>query len=189
MTIKEAAEKLGVTKQAIRYHLQKIGDPLQKDGNGQNIISEETFGKIAAKMGSKEGTKGAVNAEEFTGKDGVKGENLPGKGGESGGNFTGKDVFDLLREQLAMKDGQIKQLTAQLADTTAALKSAQNALEGAQALHAATVKQLQGAQEQEPVTISGDGAEPDEQDEPEEQNKQEQEPPKRSFLARIFGKR
>ena len=164
-TLKQAADAIGVTKQTIRYHLQRMGETVQQDERGQTVISAEVFEKIREKVGSKEG----VNNKSFTGKESVKGEPSTGKEAVKRGVYTGKGVVNeetstgketvlalavaALREQLeakdaqiAEKDRQIEQLTEALSTAQHTIESAQRSLEASQALHAATMKQLQEQQ-------------------------------------------
>lgn len=190
-TIKEAADALGVSKQAVRYHLKKIGGQFRKDERGIAVIPAEVFEEIRARIGGKE----VVNGDSFTGKQVVNEEAFTGKKPEKSGNFTGKEegsaialTLEILRQQLATKDAQIAekdrqiaQLSAQLSDTTEALKAAQRAQEAAQALHAGTMAQLQEVTKNAPVE-----AEPVAEDEDPEEAEQR----RRGFWSWILrGKR
>ena len=219
-SIRQAADALGVTKQSIRYHLKKSGVSLVKDDRGLNVIPEEVFEEIRGKIGSKETGKEAANNTPFTGKEKVNEELFPGKEGGNSGKFAGKEVVNddsftgkevndallltlsMLRDQIAVKDAQIASLTSQLSDVTEALKSAQKALEGAQALHAATVHQLQEAKQEaattrtEDVEAAPDDSSPSPSDDagtrapdPEDGNPVVPDPPKRSLWSRLFGRR
>ena len=55
--------------------------------------------------------------------------------------------IDAKDKQLEEKDRQIKAQQEQLLEVTAALKTAQNSLQGAQALHAGTMKQLESGEQ------------------------------------------
>lgn len=183
-TIKEAADALGVSKQAVRYHLKKIGGQFRKDERGAAVITAEVFEQIRARIGGKE----VVNGDSFTGKQVVKESDFTGKEAVNDASFTGKQEADpavaltleILREQLAVKDAQIAekdrqiaQLSAQLSDTTEALKAAQRAQEAAQALHAGTMAQLQEVTQNAPETVE---VEPVAEADPEE-------PERRGFWA------
>ena len=52
-----------------------------------------------------------------------------------------KATIDTLQGQLAVKDKQIEELNARLAESSAALVSAQQTVQAAQALHAGTIQQ------------------------------------------------
>lgn len=64
-------------------------------------------------------------------------------------------LVEMLQEQLNIKDRQIAELNARLAETTLALTETQRSLQAAQALHAGTIQQsLETAVEQHPYTES-----------------------------------
>ena len=79
--------------------------------------------------------------------------------------------LNIKNRQLEAKDEQIKELNARLAETTAALVTAQQTAQAAQALHAGTIRQQiesgGGADPAEPIVMS---------------------PKKQSFFARFFTK-
>ena len=77
-------------------------------------------------------------------------------------------TIDTLQEQLSVKDKQIEELNARLAETSAALVAAQQTAQAAQALHAGTIQQQ----------LTGESA---------EQEAYDQEK-RRSWLLRIFSK-
>ena len=92
-----------------------------------------------------------------------------------------KETIEALRQQLTVKDEQLAAKDKQLMDLTAALKSSQeqhkaltDALTAAQALHAGTI--------QERLTVAQDQS-------VEETVIKKEEPQKRGFFKRIFGKK
>ena len=199
-TIKDAAELLGMTKPGIRYRLKKLGESLPRDEAGQIIITPEVLEKIrdTEKPESEAERKPERTVEsekdlsgkkvERSGKISGKSEDLPEKEAESfrkaesDASPVTLALVEMLRRDLEKKDAQIASLSAQLSDTTEALKSAQTALTAAQALHAATEKRLQELEvKQIPVeTIIQNAAEPvsgQKKEDPE--NKPEEEAPKK----------
>jgi len=191
-TIKDAAELLGMTKPGIRYRLKKLGESLPRDEAGQIIITPEVLEKIR----DTEKPERTVESEkdlsgkkvERSGKISGKSEDLPEKEAESfrkaesDASPVTLALVEMLRRDLEKKDAQIASLSAQLSDTTEALKSAQTALTAAQALHAATEKRLQELEvKQIPVeTIIQNAAEPvSEQKKEDPENKPEEEAPKK----------
>ena len=78
--------------------------------------------------------------------------------------------LDRKSEQLAVKDEQIRELNARLAEVSSALVTAQQTAQAAQALHAGTIRQQ---------LTSGDAAE-----EPEETPTEE----RRGWLHRLFSR-
>lgn len=215
MTIKEAADLLGVTKMGVMYHLREMGDPLRKDERGRIVIDEDTVQRIRerietakrkdkpANLAQSEGANFAKTSRKLTGADSMR-ELLVNQ-------ITVKDSeIEKLHNEIAKLNDQLCAKDEQLANVTEALRTAQESIRAAQALHAAAVKDLlelkaaqtaqkQEGEEEEPPTVTVTDSEPEpeeehkqedqEQDKPEEQDKQKQEPPKRSFWARIFGRR
>lgn len=57
-------------------------------------------------------------------------------------------TIDTLQGQLAIKDKQIEDLNARLAESNAALVAAQQTAQAAQELHAGTIQQLTAGEEQ-----------------------------------------
>lgn len=123
-------------------------------------------------------------------------------------------ALEILREQIAIKDAQIAQLSAQLevkdrqierkdeqlGKLTEALAAAQRTAEGSQALHAATVKQLQAAQPAVSTVTQENDAQNMDQGEKKEKSEDrrwfipdDEDPPlqkrkKRSFLDWLLGR-
>ena len=199
-TIKDAAELLGMTKPGIRYRLKKLGESLPRDEAGQIIITPEVLEKI------RDTEKPESEVERRPERTVESEKELSGKKVERSGKISGKSedlqekevesfrkaesdaspvtlaLVEMLRRDLEKKDAQIASLSAQLSDTTEALKSAQTALTAAQALHAATEKRLQELEvKQNPVeTIIQNAAEPvSEQKKEDPENKPEEEAPKK----------
>lgn len=88
-----------------------------------------------------------------------------GNQAETSANRISARMVDMLQEQLNVKDRQIAELNARLAETTLALTETQRSLQAAQALHAGTIQQsLETAAEQYPYTesdtaVSAEGSE------------------------------
>lgn len=195
-TIKDAAELLGMTKPGIRYRLKKLGESLLRDEAGQIIITPEVLEKIRDTEKPERRPERTVESEkdlsgkkvERSGKISGKSEDLPEKEAESfrkaesDASPVTLALVEMLRRDLDKKDAQIANLSAQLSDTTEALKSAQTALTAAQALHAVTEKRLQELEaKQNPVeTIIQNAPEPvTEQKKEDPENKPEEEAPKK----------
>lgn len=193
MTLKEAAERLGMTKPGIRHRMKVIGIPLEKDAFGRVELSEEVLQWIrdgkkpesTVESGEKREKK-PESAVESESKSEKIPENNPVNSGKNEEIPESEDfsafvtLVNTLREEIKEKDAQIAgmqktidSLSANLSNVTEALTAAQRTAEGAQALQAATVKMLQEATatNDEPDT-SGDDA----------RHK------KRSLLDRILGR-
>lgn len=180
-TIKQIADELGVSKQAIRKEIARQG--LQVTGNQNQVtgnlvmIEEEAETRIKQAFSKRRNRKPKY---EVTGNQKqVTGNQLPPNDQRT---EVTMEMLEVVREQLRVQDrqlreqaDQIRQLNERLAETTAALVSAQQTIQAvqqtaqaAQALHAGTIQQqLAGQAAPEPVT--------------------DQEPP--TFWQRIFGKR
>lgn len=159
-TLKQAAEILGMTKPGIRYRITMLEIPLNKDAFGRISLSDDDLQWI------REGKK-PESIEKQEKEPERKPESIEKEPEEIGKNQKEPEgnaeavALAVLREQIAVKDAQIASLTAQLENVTEALRAAQRSLEGAQALHAATVKQLQEATADEPEPVDEDPGEPE----------------------------
>ena len=128
MTILEAAQKLGVTKTAIRKYLT---DEFRERycssrPNGAINISSEGVALIEEKMTANSDQKPTTNSDQ-----------------KPTGNPVSDAVIDILRRQLEEKDRQIEKQQEQISQLTAALEHTTSSLQAAQALHAGTMqKQL-----------------------------------------------
>ena len=165
-TIKQIADELGVTKQAIAKRVATLPP------------TEVTTSERGAKLISPEGERILKRATDN--RQPTKTTNQP----TTVGSEVGDDIIEFLQEQLVkkdeqlaakdqqldVKDGQIKELNNRLAETTQALLVAQQTTYQEQILHSGTMqKQLIGDEE---VTTT-----------------KEDEPPKVRFWERIFGRK
>ena len=142
MTILEAAQKLGVTKTAIRKYLT---DEFRERycssrPNGAINISSEGVALIEEKMTANSDQKPTTNSDQ-----------------KPTGNPVSDAVIDILRRQLEEKDRQIEKQQEQISQLTAALEHTTSSLQAAQALHAGTMQQQ----------LLTDGAEPESEAAPE----------------------
>lgn len=195
-TLKEAAEILGMTKPGIRYRIMMLQIPLSKDAFGRITLSDGDLQWIRdgkkpeseVESGEKQEKEPEREAEN-TGKNSEESERKPeetGKNEEEAESSVTAALVEMLREELRGKNEQIASLTAQLENVTEALKTAQRSLEQAQILHAKSVNLLPDAQTAQ-TEPEEEHKQEDQEQEPED--KQDEETPKRSFWARIFGKR
>lgn len=125
-TIKQLADELGVSKQAVRDKIAKLGlhSTLQRKGN-QLCIS-----KAQEKL-----IKSAFSPNQLQSKNAnILFEN-------SSESQTTLHLISMLQNELDIKNKQIDELNARLAESNAALVSAQQTAQAAQALHAGTIKQ------------------------------------------------
>jgi AcrR family transcriptional regulator len=137
-TIKEIADELGVSKQAVykRYKgkLYTVCAPYVHTEQGVLYLSEQA--EILIK-------------QDFLGNDcsdGAHTERSIGAALEQQRNDGILEVLQTtivtLHEQLAVKDKQIAELNVRLSECSAALVAAQQTAQAAQALHAGTIRQL-----------------------------------------------
>lgn len=155
-TIKQIADECGVSEQAVRAWCRR--NHVAKDAKGSFAISESQKTAIYQHYLGVERNhvakvaKASCETSETTLMAMLQGE------------------LDRKSEQLAVKDKQIEDLNARLAEISSALVMAQQTAQAAQALHAGTIQQ-------QLIEESADPA-------PE----QSQESEKRSWLSRLFGK-
>ena len=155
-TIAEIAAECGVSEQAVRAWCRR--NHVAKDSKGSFAISESQ--------------KTAIY-QHYLG-DGRNQVSQPAKAScetsESILIAMLQGELDRKSEQLAVKDKQIEELNARLAEVSSALVTAQQTAQAAQALHAGTIRQQ---------LTSGDAAE-----EPEETPTEE----RRGWLHRLFSR-
>lgn len=134
-TIRQIADEIGVSKQAI--HQKRKKEPLSTclrpftstidgviyiDVDGENLIRQAFYKEQPSTPVN------SVDANSFTGVDGV----IDSK-------FT--DIIMVLQNQLEVKDKQIEQQQKSIRELTSALMSAQQTAQAAQALHAGTLQE------------------------------------------------
>ena len=152
MTIKQLANELGVSKPTIRNAVSELGlqGKLCKIGN-RYMLSDDQIMKIKLQISEKSKNEVSSKSEKTEKSEKSESEVSPKS------KKTEKSENDIWREQLAVKDGQIKLLQEQLivkdrqinllqeqiSQLTSAMESMATALTASQALHAGTIqKQL-----------------------------------------------
>ena len=170
-TIKQIADEIGVSKQAVykRYKgkLHTVCAPYAHTEQGVLYIEEQ--GEILIKQDflQKECSVG-VHTDAHTEHSNGAALEYPEKGSVIAVLQT---TIDTLQGQLAVKDKQIEELNARLAEVSSALVTAQQTAAAAQALHAGTMHQQ--------LLSDKAGA-----DQPEYETEPAQ---KRSWFSRFFG--
>lgn len=139
-TIKEIADELGVSKTAVSKQIANLGlrSSLRKNGNQFAIENQqEKLIKMAFRKNRQQErvTENSVSDEQS----------------QTESQTANHEVCDLvcvlqttvdtLQAQLAVKDVQIRELNARLAECSTALLAAQETARAAQALHAGTIQQ------------------------------------------------
>lgn len=128
-TIKQIADEIGVSKQTVykRYKgkLYTVCAPYAHTEQGVLYIEEQGETLIKQDFLQKERSNGAVLEQS---------EN-------AGVVAVLQTTIDTLQGQLAIKDKQIEELNARLAEVSSALVAAQQTAQAAQALHAGTIQQ------------------------------------------------
>ena len=119
-TIKQIADELGVSKQAVRKKIDNLGlsTKLQTNGN-QFAIDKRQETAIKQAFASCDRKPVTDNQSQ-----------------------TIDNLVVTLQEELKLKNKQIETLSNSLADVTTALAASQQQLSAAQALHAGTISQL-----------------------------------------------
>lgn len=158
-TLLEAAQKLGFTKNAVKYHIKKLPpEQISADPTTKIIhITEEGLETLAGIMGRKKQPDKTAkevgdNYEELREnrtEPGNKAENSQATSGtEPNTNHQTIDkettaftaAITALTAQLSVKDEQIAALNKQIETLSEALRAAQNTAAAAQALHAGTIQ-------------------------------------------------
>lgn len=145
-TIKEIAEEIGVSKQAVykRYKgkLYPVCAPYAHTEQGVLYLSEQAETLIKQDFLKNDRSIGA-HTERSNG--------APLERQENDSIVTVlQTTIDTLQGQLSVKDKQIEDLNARLSEVSAALVAAQQTAQAAQALHAGTLKQRLADGEAEP---------------------------------------
>ena len=160
-TIRQIADEIGVSKQAVykRYKgkLQTVCAPYAHTEQGVLYLSEQAETLIKQDFLKDDRSNGA-HTERSIGA-------VPEQSQEAGVVAVLQATIDMLQGQLAVKDRQIEELNARLAEVSSALLAAQQTAATAQALHAGTIKQQ---------LSDGSGA--------------DQEERKQSWISRLFRK-
>ena len=160
-TIRQIADEIGVSKQAVykRYKgkLYTACAPYAHTVQGVLYLSEQAETLIKQDFLKDDRSNGA-HTERSIGA-------VPEQSQEAGVVAVLQATIDMLQGQLAVKDRQIEELNARLAEVSSALLAAQQTAATAQALHAGTIKQQ---------LSDGSGA--------------DQEERKQSWISRLFRK-
>lgn len=168
-TIRQIADEIGVSKQAVykRYKgkLHTVCAPYAHTEQGVLYLSEQAetlikqdFLKDDRSNGAHTDRSNGAHTERSIGA-------VPEQSQEAGVVAVLQATIDMLQGQLAVKDRQIEELNARLAEVSSALLAAQQTAATAQALHAGTIKQQ---------LSDGSGA--------------DQEERKQSWISRLFRK-
>ena len=136
-TIRQIADEIGVSKQAVykRYKgkLHTVCAPYAHTEQGALYLSEQAETLIKQDFLKDDRSNGA-HTERSIGA-------VPEQSQEAGVVAVLQATIDMLQGQLAVKDRQIEELNARLAEVSSALLAAQQTAATAQALHAGTIKQ------------------------------------------------
>ena len=143
-TIKEIADELGVSKTAVSKQIANLGlrSSLRKNGNQFAIENQQ---EKLIKMAFRKNKQREIAGENLVSDEQSQTTNANQSQTE---NHEVCDLVcvlqttvDTLQEQLAVKDVQIRELNARLAECSTALLAAQETARAAQALHAGTIQQ------------------------------------------------
>ena len=171
-TIKEIADELGVSKTAVSKQIENLGlrSSLRKNGNQFAIENQQ---EKLIKMAFRKNKQREIAGENLVSDEQSQTTNANQSQTE---NHEVCDLVcvlqttvDTLQEQLSVKDQQIRELNARLAECSTALLAVQETARAAQALHAGTIQQQ---------LITGEAG--TDQQEPEQ---------KKSWFSKIFGGR
>lgn len=147
-TIKEIADELGVSKTAVSKQIANLGlrSSLRKNGNQFAIENQqEKLIKMAFQKKRQQEivTENSVSDEQSQTESQTANANQSQTANHEVCDLVGvlQTTVDTLQAQLAVKDEQIRELNARLAECSAALLAAQETARAAQALHAGTIQQ------------------------------------------------
>lgn len=149
-TIKEIADELGVSKTAVSKQIANLGlrSSLRKNGNQFAIENQQ---EKLIKMAFQKKRQQEIVTENSVSDEQSQTESQTANANQS--QTANHEVCDLrlvgvlqttvdtLQAQLAVKDVQIRELNARLAECSTALLAAQETARAAQALHAGTIQQ------------------------------------------------
>ena len=147
-TIKEIADELGVSKTAVSKQIANLGlrSSLRKNGNQFAIENQqEKLIKMAFQKKRQQEivTENSVSDEQSQTKSQTTNANQSQTANHEVCDLVCvlQTTVDTLQAQLAVKDEQIRELNARLAECSTALLAAQETARAAQALHAGTIQQ------------------------------------------------
>ncbi len=143
-TIKEIADELGVSKTAVSKQIANLGlrSSLRKNGNQFAIENrQEKLTKMAFQKNKQRErvVKNLVSDEQSQTTNANQSQTENHEVCDLVGVL--QTTVDTLQEQLSVKDQQIRELNARLAECSAALLAAQETARAAQALHAGIIQQ------------------------------------------------
>ena len=140
-TIKQIADEIGVSKQAVykRYKgkLHTVCAPYAHTVQGVLYLSEQAETLIKQDFLKDDRSIGAHTDTHTERSNGA----VPEQSQEAGVVAVLQATINTLQGQLSVKDQQIEELNARLAEVSSALLAAQQTAVAAQALHAGTMKQ------------------------------------------------
>ena len=149
-TIKEIADELGVSKTAVSKQIANLGlrSSLRKNGNQFAIENQQ---EKLIKMAFQKKRQQEIVTENSVSDEQSQTESQTANANQSqtanhevcGLRLVGvlQTTVDTLQAQLAVKDVQIRELNARLAECSTALLAAQETARAAQVLHAGTIQQ------------------------------------------------
>ena len=174
MTVKQIADELGVSKQAVWQRIKRNAELRSAFEEHSRTVN----GTVYADEVGVELVRAAYSDYLKTVNVDKTANNLDSKVDETSinGDLTAtlRETVSALQEQLAVKDKQIDELTAMLKGSQANVETLTAALTAAQALHAGTM--------QTALTERSGASEGISEDE------REQPPKRKGFFRRIFGK-
>ena len=132
-TIRQIADEIGVSKTAVNKQIANLGlrSGLRKNGN-QFAIDEQQEALIKQAFSEKSQTEIENQTQTKSQTENHEVSDLV---------CVLQATIDTLQGQLEVKDRQIEELNARLAEVSSALVVAQQTAQAAQALHAGTIRQ------------------------------------------------
>ena len=167
-TIKEIADELGVSKTAVSKQIANLGLRSSLRKKRKPVCDRKPTRKVnkngfSEKRQQEIVTENSVSDEQSQTKSQTTNANQSQTANHEVCDLVGvlQTTVDTLQAQLAVKDEQIRELNARLAECSTALLAAQETARAAQALHAGTMQQqLAGGEDRASADVPEDRAAP-----------------------------
>lgn len=192
-TIRELSEQLKVTPQSVRNELQRQGIATLQNGSGRGfVVSDEDAERIKKAFAERQESKAQGKRQSKNAYFDAKQKELllllQRELDEKTAHIQQQDErIERQEERIDRLTATVQEQTENMKALTAALENTTQALHAAQALHAGTIQERLETKEDE--TIIEPQQETTQDETAAERRNDLNEPPKKSFWQRIFGKR
>ena len=133
-TLKQIADELGIDKQRLYRFVKKNHiSEAHHEAHQKNAVKQYDEAAQSLILSRFSGSEVHHEAHHEAHQNRIKSDTV---------DTVNDTLIEMLKTELEIKNRQIDELNARLAETSAALVSAQQTAQAAQALHAGTIKQL-----------------------------------------------